>query len=453
VVADMLRSLSDLTRFDLATWETRYQLATGSDPAQRRAAYERLGQFAAEVGPWRRYIEHELEVVRGHIADAEAAAQATAPEAAADARARLAAWREREAVLVRAEAATAREARKLALWQDEFKARLGTRTPRERLDDAWAVAAQATRTAWNFELFSADDSVEIDGRKVTVTRSVTVGKSVGAVALLVLGYVLSAWLLRRGERAFVRRFHGDASAARIARRWLQVLVVAALFVLALDLVKIPLTVFAFLGGALAIGVGFGAQNLIKNFMSGILLLAERPIKLGDIVEIGGVVGTVTNISIRACTIRSAEGIETLVPNSTFVESNVTNWTLSNRRVRRSVKVAVAYGSDTRQVTDVLRGVAERHGQLLGDPPPRVIFEDFGADGLAFALEYWIDFSQGIDSRQIASDLRYMIARALEDSGIEIPFPQRDLHLAGDAPLRVEVVARDPGAAARRAAQG
>jgi small-conductance mechanosensitive channel len=241
--------------------------------------------------------------------------------------------------------------------------------------------------------------------------------------------------------------------ARITRRWLQVMLVAVLFVLALDIVKIPLTVFAFLGGALAIGFGFGAQNLLKNLMSGVMLLVERPLKVGDIVEIGGIVGTVTNISIRASTIRAANGIETLVPNSTLIESNVTNWTLSNPRVRRDVRLGVAYGSDTRKVSDTLLSVAERHGQVLKDPAPRVIFEDFGADALAFTLEFWVDYAKGADSRQIASDLRFMAEKALADAGIGIPFPQRDVHLDASRPLQVEVVGQVAAQTPRGVARG
>ena len=294
---------------------------------------------------------------------------------------------------------------------------------------------------WDFELFTADDTLEVDGRKITATRSVTVGKSVGAIVLLILGYILVSWIVKRLERQLVARFKADPSVARIARRWLQVILVAVLFVLALDLVKIPLTVFAFLGGALAIAFGFGAQNLLKNLISGIMLLVERPLKIGDLVQIGDILGTVTNISIRSSTIRTGDGIETLVPNSALVENNVTNWTYSSSQVRRSIKVGVAYGSDTREVSDTLLAQADRHGQVLKQPAPRVIFEDFGADALVFVLEYWIDYGRGADGRQIASDLRFMTEKALAEAGIAVPFPQRDVHLAAAGPLRVEVVSR------------
>jgi small-conductance mechanosensitive channel len=193
-----------------------------------------------------------------------------------------------------------------------------------------------------------------------------------------------------------------------------------LFLLALNLVKIPLTIFAFLGGALAIGVGFGAQNLLKNLMSGIILLIERPLRVGDIVEVGGTVGSVTNISIRASTVRSGTGIETLIPNANFLENAVTNWTYSDRRVRREIKLSVPRASSTRQVSDVLLATAQRHGQLLKDPPPRVLFQDVGVDTFLFSLQYWTEFRAGIDADVVASDLRFMIEGALKDAGIAAP---------------------------------
>jgi small-conductance mechanosensitive channel len=132
---------------------------------------------------------------------------------------------------------------------------------------------------------------------------------------------------------------------------------------------------------------------------------------------------------------------------------VTNWTLSNTRVRRDIKVGIAYGSDTRKVSDALLAVADRHGQVLKDPAPRVIFEDFGADALAFTLEFWIDYAKGADARQIASDLRFMADKALAEAGIGIPFPQRDVHLDASRPLQVQVVAPAAVPASRGVARG
>jgi small-conductance mechanosensitive channel len=451
---DLQRALIDVNGFSRSTWEGRFELAASSDAAKKRSAYESVVGYLKRVEPWREYVANELAVVRGRIAQSQnQIAVAGSAEDAAAARDLLDAWREREVVYARVQSAIDRERATLERWKEEFEGTRGVRPYRSYALDAWYAAAGIGRSIWNFEMFTAEDTVEVDGRKITSTRSVTVGKSVGAVVLLVLGYLVVSWLVRRLERALVGRFKADPAAARIVRRWLQVILIAVLFVLALDLVKIPLTVFAFLGGALAIGFGFGAQVMIKNFISGVMLLIERPLKVGDIVQIGDIIGTVTNISIRSSTIRTSDGIETLIPNSTFVESNVTNWTYSTPRVRRAVKVGVAYGSDTRKVSDTLLSVAERHGQILKDPPPRVIFEDFGADGLAFSLEYWIDYAKGADSRQIGSDVRFMVEKALAEAGVAIPYPQRDVHVDASAPLRVEVVSRAETQRLRGAAPG
>jgi small-conductance mechanosensitive channel len=452
---DVVRALTDVVSADRALWEYRFQLANEKDGAKLRETYERVDTMLKRMAPWRQFVQREVALARSQVREQEARlAEAVSVDDRGAARALIAAYRERVDIYDRALRAIERQQGSLERWKAEFDDGRHVRPLWAYATDAWYGGRSLAREVWNFELFTAEDTVDVDGRKITTTRSVTVGKSAGAVVLLALGYLLSSWLVRRLERELVRRFKADPNVARIARRWLQVILVAVLFVLALDLVKIPLTVFAFLGGALAIAFGFGAQNLLKNLMSGIMLLVERPLKIGDLVEIGGIVGTVTNISIRSSTIRTAEGIETLVPNSALVEHNVTNWTHSSSEVRRTVKVGVAYGSDTRKVADTLLAQAERHGQVLKTPSPRVIFEDFGDNALVFALEYWIDYGKGADGRQIASDLRFMTEKALAEAGIAVPYPQRDVHLDTGGPLKVEVVSpRAEPQALRRDARG
>jgi small-conductance mechanosensitive channel len=454
VAYEVVRALVDAVAADRAIWEYRFQLANEKDGAKLRETYQRVDTMLARVAPWRQFVEREVTLARSQVREQEARlADAVLIDDRNAARALLAAYRDRVTIYDRALRAIERQQGALERWKAEFDDGRHVRPLTAYLGDAYYGARNIAREVWNFELFTAEDTIDVDGRKITATRSVTVGKSVGAVVLLVLGYLVTSWFVRRLERQLVTRFKADPNVARIARRWLQVILVAVLFVLALDLVKIPLTVFAFLGGALAIAFGFGAQNLLKNLISGIMLLVERPLKIGDLVEIGGVVGTVTNISIRSSTIRTGEGIETLVPNSVLVEHNVTNWTHTSSEVRRTVKVGVAYGSDTRKVSDTLLAQAERHGQVLKTPPPRVIFEDFGADGLQFALEYWIDYGRGADGRQIASDLRFMTEKALAEAGISVPYPQRTVHLDGAGPLKVEVVSRAEPQTLRRDARG
>ena len=212
-----------------------------------------------------------------------------------------------------------------------------------------------------------------------------------------------------------------------------------LALLTLNLAHIPFTVFAFLGGALAIGVGFGTQTIIKNFISGMLVLMERQVQVGDIVEVDNITGTVTEVNLRSSTVRGFDGVETMVPNSALIENKVTNWTHSDRKVRRVLKVGVAYGSPVREVADILRDCAKRHGLVLGDPEPLVIFSDFGDNALVFSLYLWVELAPNVNSLQVLSDLRFMIEKRFAESGIVIAFPQRDVRLDATKPLRVEVV--------------
>ena len=181
------------------------------------------------------------------------------------------------------------------------------------------------------------------------------------------------------------------------------------------------------------------QNLLKNFISGIIILIERPLRVGDVVDVGGTVGVVTSIGVRSSLIRNANGIEVFIPNSTFLENDVINWTHSNREARFNVKVGVAYGCSTDKVTEILLKIACEHGQVLKSPAPQVLLEDFGDNALIFQLNYWIDVLPGTDTRQIASDIRRMIEKKLGEAGIAISFPQRDIHIDSLKPLKIELV--------------
>jgi potassium-dependent mechanosensitive channel len=213
-----------------------------------------------------------------------------------------------------------------------------------------------------------------------------------------------------------------------------------LLLLTLNLARIPFTVFAFLGGALAIGFGFGTQTLIKNLVSGIVVLMERQVRVGDIVEVENVSGIITAVNLRSSTVRGFDGVEAIVPNSVFVENKVTNWTHSDRKVRRIIKVGVAYGSPVRQVAELLQDCAKRHGLVLSDPPPLVIFEDFGDNALVFALYIWVELSAGVNSMQVMSDVRFMIEKTFAEAGVNVAYPQRDIHVDAAKPLRVALVA-------------
>ncbi len=320
-------------------------------------------------------------------------------------------------------------------WISELKLREEQRPASERLGDAWLQTKDAARSVWDFELFAVEDTIVIGGRPTTVERAVTIGKSVGALLIFVVGYAIAGALTRRAQRVLVQKMRMTVSQSKVLGRWIMIVVGFVLLVITLNLARIPLTVFAFLGGALAIGVGFGMQTLLKNLISGIMVLMERKVRVGDVVEVGGVQGVVTAVDVRSTTLRQSDGIETMVPNALLLEQQVTNWTGESPTMRRAVKISVPYGSPVRQVADVMQATATEHGLVMKDPPPQVIFAEFGDSALQFVLYFWIDISK-YSGMQVQSDLRFMLEKRLGDAGIPITSP-RDVRVTGLPPLRVD----------------
>lgn len=298
----------------------------------------------------------------------------------------------------------------------------------ERALAFWQRTDALAKSAWQYELFTVDDSVIADGKEIKAVRSVTVGKSVGAIGLLVFGFLLLSWLIRAVIAEAEHRIGLKASVATQIRRWLMLLATGSLIILSFNLVQIPLSVFAFLGGALAIGAGFGTQNLLKNLISGVMLLIERPIRLGDLVEIDGVKGRVTSIGIRFSTVHSPDGVDTLIPNSELVEKKLVNWTYSSPEARREIRVGVSYSADPARVADLLRAAALAHPKVMREPMPVVTLDDFAESALVFTLRFWVRLGPGLDGRVVDSDLRCTILDQLGQAGIEIPYPQRDIHI-------------------------
>ncbi|MEI6269027.1 MAG: mechanosensitive ion channel domain-containing protein [Methylococcaceae bacterium] len=328
----------------------------------------------------------------------------------------------------------------LGRCKQELDERFRVKSFSDYLTEAWLETRDFASQIWAFELFAAEDTLVVDGQPISGKRSITVDKVVTALAILVVGYWVAVRLARIIEGMAVTRLGMDASLARIAWRWILFIEVLLLVVLSMLVVRIPLTIFAFMGGALAIGVGFGMQNMLKNLISGLMLLFERPFMPGDVVEVGGIRGRVLDIGVRSSHIIDGNGIETVIPNSTFIEQNVTNWTLSSRSVRIVVNVGIAYGSPVKKATDLLLDIAEQHGLTLANPAPQVLFEDFGSDALLFGLYVWVEIKPEVSWKTIASDLRYMIYKTMTEQGIVIAFPQRDIHIDTNSPLEVRVLA-------------
>ncbi|MFO1462605.1 MAG: mechanosensitive ion channel [bacterium] len=293
----------------------------------------------------------------------------------------------------------------------------------ERMSRLW----ERFLRVWNFELTSVDDS------------PITVSKICFALVLMVFGLILAKRLSSALAERLLPRF-GVAPGVAAALKTLMYYALVLLFVLtALHIVRVPLTLFAVLGGAVAIGIGFGSQNLMNNFISGLILLIERPIKMGDIIEMDGNSGIVEQIGGRSTQIRTFSNIHMIVPNSAFLEKTVVNWTLSDSMIRSGIRVGVSYGTDTRQVTELLKKAAQEHGKVLKTPEPIVLFSDFGSDSLVFDLYFWLRIQTALERRIVESDLRFMIEGAFAEAGIVIAYPQRDVHLDTRQPLAVKVL--------------
>jgi small-conductance mechanosensitive channel len=426
---DMTRRTIEVGDWERTGWQYRWLLINSSDRQKLRDALSNMDRLIERLEGWYRFIQGETLRAQRKGDDAGFAAPGTpSPEEAAVAAEYLAAQRTRAEIMRGAEQSVGNLLRTLGLWRQDVQWRDAERLPPTVVSDWWSATGHALTAIWTFELFAAEDNLEIDGQRVTAVRSVTVGKSLGVILLVLFGSLIGAQGIRIAKNLAVTHLRVHRNHADIIARWSHIVLLSMLVIIGLYLTNIPLTVFAFLGGALAIGVGFGTQVMLKNMISGIMLLVERPLRIGDIVEVGSVVGTVTNISIRSSTVRTSDGIEILVPNSTFIENNVTNWTYSNPRVRRMVTVGADYAAPPEKVAAVLRGVADRHPSVLKDPAPQVLLSEFGGDAAHFTLRYWIDYGAGADGSMIASDLRFMIAKALAEAGVAIPLPQRVIHL-------------------------
>lgn len=297
--------------------------------------------------------------------------------------------------------------------------------------------SSAALALWNTELYLAEQIEIVDGTKTSTYRAVTLGKVVRLLMILIIGWMVLRFISRKTRSIISRRASIPQSGADLAARAISVVGLALLILYGLNAVRIPLTALAFLGGALAIGVGFGTQTILKNFISGLILIFERPLRVGDYVEADGVAGTIRSIGMRASVIQHGNGIDTVIPNSNLLENKVTNWTLSDSLLRHTVKVGVEYGSPTREVAAALIAVASEHGLVLDQPAPEVRFEHFGEKSLEFGLLFWFD-NRKTSREALSSDLRFMIEKKFVDCGISIASPQNDIRFDPATRLRLEL---------------
>ena len=302
-----------------------------------------------------------------------------------------------------------------------------------------AISGTLLRGFWDFELTSIDD------------QPITVSKIVTGFGLLLLWYLLARQMSRVLGNRLLPRFGLNAGASVALQTISFYLMLTVFACITLEVINLPLTVFAFMGGAIAIGVGFGSQNVLNNFISGLIILAERPIRVGDLVDIDGLCGTIEAIGARSTRVKTGSNLEIIVPNSKFLENNVSNWTLSNTQIRTMVTVGVAYGSPTKDVERILRKAVTTHPNVLDDPEPTILFKEFGDNSLNFEVHFWVRMRTVMQGEKVASDVRFAIDDLFRRADITIAFPQRDVHLEASAPIEVHV--RDLMDATQRPAFG
>lgn len=256
---------------------------------------------------------------------------------------------------------------------------------------------------------------------------VTIWNLLQLVVLFVLLFYLSGKLRNWIETHFLARTKMDLGARQATGSIIRYTVISIGFVVILQTAGIDLTALNVLAGAVGIGLGFGLQNIVNNFISGIIILFERPIKVGDRIVVGEVEGDVTHIGARSTTVVSNDNISIIVPNSSFITENVVNWSHNDRKVRFKIPVTVAYGSDIDLVERLLLKVATENQDVLKDPPPGIRLMEFGDNGLHIELRAWsttLIHRKGV----LISKLNIAIYRIFAEHGIEIPYPRRDIHL-------------------------
>jgi len=297
--------------------------------------------------------------------------------------------------------------------------------------DHFSGVGQTLKNLWNMEIWVVDG------------HSVSVGKVCIALIILIFGIVFARFVLHLIHKRLLATSQFRETTASAVHKALSYFAYLLVFLFALRIVNIPLTAFAFLGGAVAIGVGFGAQNLINNFISGFIILGERPISINDLIEVDGVLGKVEEIGARCTRVRTGENVHKLVPNSSFLEKNITNWTLSDNNIRTKVVVGLAYGSPVEKVKETLMAAAISNHSVLKRPEPFVLFSDFGDNSLVFELYFWVQIRMVLEKKQIESQVRFEIDSLFRKEGLVIAFPQRDIHFDTHSPLNIHLLQQKP----------
>ncbi len=295
------------------------------------------------------------------------------------------------------------------------------------ISQEWHEILSFISLLWKHKLFTIAD---IDIR---------LGNLVIALTLLLFASRLSKLAVKIINRRLIVRFVDDHASQTTYQTFAFYAVFALFVTMSLTVAGIPLTVFTVVGGALAIGVGFGSQNIVNNFISGVILLVEQPVKVGDVVELEGMIGSILSINTRSTKIKTADNKIYIVPNSFFLEKSVLNWTFEESMVRTTIQFGVAYGTDVRLVEKTCMEILHSLPGVEQTPVPHVFFEDFGDSNLTFALYFWCDLGKVEGLVHMRSAVRFEIDRRFRENKIEMAFPQRDMNLKVGRHLDVKII--------------
>jgi small-conductance mechanosensitive channel len=267
------------------------------------------------------------------------------------------------------------------------------------------------------------------------TITITIGTILSFLTILVISFLITSLIsliFDDGENAlkFLNLPKGIPAAISLVIRYI---IIGVGIVLALSSLGVDLSKFNLMAGALGLGIGFGLQNVIANFVSGLILVFERPILPGDTVEVNSLMGTVRKIGVRSSRVSTFDGAEVVVPNTNLISNDLINWTLSNNIKRVEILIGTGYDSDPNQVLELLLECANNYVNLVKDPPPVALFSDFGDSSLNFRLRFWVHFEIGLQAK---SDVSIAIYNKFKEYEIEIPFPQQDVHIK-DVPKQKE----------------
>lgn len=268
------------------------------------------------------------------------------------------------------------------------------------------------------------------------TKAISVSEIIKFLVILSIFLFFSRMLKKKFLKNLLAKFKVEEGLQFTLIRISQYIITFIGFVVAFQFIGVDLTGLAVIFGFLSVGIGFGLQNIASNFIAGLILLFERPIKVGDRVTVGDKEGDVMNINIRSTTIRSLTNISIIVPNSEFISSPVVNWSHGESKIRSDLDIGVSYDSDLDLVLKSLKEVALENKEVLKHPEPEVHFVSFGDSSWDLRLRFWID-----DPKRyyyVRSDINCAIVRKFRENNIEIPFPQRDLHVRSSVPVPTQI---------------